>query len=528
MGSRDLDLRHFFNGGWATDFAINADVPPDKLGRVNIPYLLQAKNTIYELDGSPHKMPGTLRLNSSALDGPVRGLTDFFIQGTSGTPAQHRVLHHDTKIAKDDADGTFTNIFTGLDSGSIPNYCTFDDFLIICSDKEVPKSWDGTTAQNLAGTPPNFSFCEVHKNRAWGAGDNSNPSTLSFSVLLDPEDWIGAGSGTILIDPDDGDRIMAIASFKDDLWVFKGPNKGSIHRITGSAPTGDDGFARRPFVKGVGAGGPNLLFEFRGDLGFVDFTGVVRSLAATQKFADYVGASITFPINRDFIGRRVNFSVLNKGWAIADATQGVILITWAIDSATVPNHITMIDYRFDPPRLAEWDSFSASALANVVDSASNNTQTIFSGDSAGFVNILFQSNRRVENGTAIDWTIETPAFSYGTARGAKTLAAVGLGIEPKNDGNITFGFTRDNFPEKTVSIGQGGGDTLAPSSSQFTLGTSVLGGASYREAYQDTISGGEFRIIKYRINQPTLDQDAQIKNIAVVIDADGKILEDLI
>ena len=54
-----------------------------------------------------------------------------------------------------------------------------------------------------------------------------------------------------------------------------------------------------------------------------------------------------------------------------------------------------------------------------------------------------------------------------------------------------------------------------------------MGGAAHREAYQDTISGGEFRIIKYRLNNAALDEDAQVKNIAAVLDTDGLILEDL-
>ena len=51
--------------------------------------------------------------------------------GTAATPTQKRVLHVNTVIMKDDADGTFTNIFTGLEAGKVPAYSLFDDFLII-------------------------------------------------------------------------------------------------------------------------------------------------------------------------------------------------------------------------------------------------------------------------------------------------------------------------------------------------------------------------------------------------------------
>jgi hypothetical protein len=75
---------------------------------------------------------------------------------------------------------------------------------------------------------------------ALGGGRATNPSRLYYSANVDPEDWVGVGSGSIDIDINDGDMITGIASYQDNLFVFKGPNKGSIHRITGSSPTGSD------------------------------------------------------------------------------------------------------------------------------------------------------------------------------------------------------------------------------------------------------------------------------------------------
>jgi hypothetical protein len=252
-------VNHIVGGGWATDFGEISDVAPDANGNVTVPFLVDARNILFTLDGGIRKMPGTAKLNASALESGavIKGMFDYW----QGAAAQHRVLHVGTKIKRDDADGTFIDLFTGLTADAVPSYTQLDDILIMASDNsgDVPRSWDGTTAQNLAGTPPNFSICETHKNRVFAAGVPGNTSRLYYCVLLDPEDWVGSGSGSIDIDPEDGDEIRAIISHRDELWVFKGPNKGSIHRITGSAPTGGDSFARLTFARGVGAVGQNTV-----------------------------------------------------------------------------------------------------------------------------------------------------------------------------------------------------------------------------------------------------------------------------
>ena len=64
-------------------------------------------------------------------------------------------MHAGTNIYQDAGSGTFSSLFSGMTSGAIPQYSTFKDLMITGNDStaDVPKSWDGSTAQNLAGTP---------------------------------------------------------------------------------------------------------------------------------------------------------------------------------------------------------------------------------------------------------------------------------------------------------------------------------------------------------------------------------------
>ena len=530
MTTGQLFLKHTFGGGWSTDFGPSANVSPNQNGEVRLPFLVNADNVIYELDGGPHKAPGTTKLNSSELESGavIKGVTDYWKQGTAGSATQKRVIHINTVIKKDDADGSFSNIFTGLEAGKVPSYATFDDLLIIASDStvDVPKSYDQSTVQDLAGSPPNFAFSETHKNRHWAAGNAAVPSRLYFSVNVDPEDWVGSGSGTIDIDPDDGDVITAIASHKDELWVFKGPYKGSIHRITGSAPTGTDTFARTTFINGLGAVGHNTLFRFGDDLGFMSPDGLIHSLNATAAFGDFHEATLSRPIN-SWIREHVNNSRLKHAWAQTFDEYGVVLLSLPIDSSTNNNIILMMDYRFlaldEPVRWAPWPAFEMGALGRVVDS---NVPAIFAGGNDGFVRKMFQPNRSIDGATALSYKVTTPFLDYGSTITVKTMIGGSLSLQPKNNGNLTFGWQADANSQQTLTVAQGGVDVLGTASAnQFTLGTSTLGGAMFVDKFFPTPTGGEFRQIQFEVTNNVVNEDVEMHAISALVERGASSME---
>lgn len=521
MTSRLKDIRHVFAGGFATDLGPVSEAPVDEFGRVAIPFLTVAENVFFELSGGPHKIGGAVKLNSVTVESgqEIRGLFDYWKTGTSGSPVQKRVIHAGTKILKEDLDGTFDDLFTGLEDEKIPSYATFDDILIISSDSnvDVPKSWDQTTAQNLAGTPPNFAFSTTHKNRHWAAGVAATPSRLFFSVLLDPEDWVGAGSGSIDIDPDNGDEITAIISHKNELWVFKGPHKGSIHRITGSAPTGGDAFARKTFIEGLGAVAHNSVFRFRDDIGFIWSDGSIHSLNATANFGDFNETALTRNINI-FIKNNVVFSRLKQAWAVNDDLAGQVLISMAITGATTNNIILMMDYRFEPVRWAVWNVYTASALAIVLDPTNSDLPTVMVGETDGFVRKINQSDRNIDTTTAIAARSVTPFLHYGRPYAMKTIEAMGVGINPKGDFDFTFSWKTDQGGASSVNINQGSSGAQLGS---FTLGTDKLAGGEFVDKFADLEEGGEFRSIQYELSNQGLDEDLEVHSITTILGEDA-------
>ena len=473
-------IRHKFGGGWATDFGPTAEVQLGQDGSVVVPYLVNAENITFELDGGTHKVGGTAKLNSSAINSgqEIRALYDFWRQGTDASPAQRRIISTGTTIFNDDGNGSFSSLITGLVDNSVVSFAQLDDHvLIMFSDKtDDMRLWDQTTVTTLtsSSTVPRGAFGRSHKNRWWVAGDEANPSRLYFSVVVDnlaasTADWTGAGSGTIEIDPDDGDKITALISHKDELWVFKGPYKGSIHRISGSSPTGGDGFSRSTFVRGIGSAGPNSLTTFRDDIVFQWVDGSIHSLKATAAFGDFNESALSNPIN-SFLRQRVNLGRLDTAWAANDVSRSCVVFTLPIDTATLPNFPLCMDYRFEPVRWSQWPAFGdvsgnsfVNCVAEVIDQTDNDKPILMAGGEDGFVRKLHRTDRSLDGVTAYTATTTLPFLHYGEPMRFKELAEVGIGIAPQGTQNMTFGWQRDDNAQQTETVSQGTGEVLGGS-----------------------------------------------------------------
>lgn len=479
MTTRNLQTRLLFDGGWATDFGPTAQISIDQSGIIQVPYLVNAENVVYDLDGGPKKIGGTEQVNSSALNGgaTIRGLVDFWV---SATTANYRVVHVGNDLMADNGAWSFASILGGeaaRNTSAVPSYAVYDNDLIIMSDLdgEYPLKWSSVGNVAALGTnTPKFSFGVTHKNRFFAAGVIGNRSRVYYSEPLPngvDGNWDAIEAGYFDVDPDDGDEVRGLASHKGILLIFKGPNMGSIHRLAGDTPLGGvTAFASSTqpvpfeldvFIRGVGAAGHNSIFRFRDDIGFIDAkTGSIRSLNATEKYGDFREAALSFPIN-DFLLKRINKSALKGAWAENDVACGAALITVPTDTETDNNVVLCMDYRFDPPRWSQWPSVVAKCLTSVIDTNNNNRQSIFIGDVDGFVRRTGIANKSIDGTTAINYKVTLPHLDFGNPVAKKTFARAAVGIEPKGSYNGTFGWTRDDNAQQTQTFDQGGGDVLA-------------------------------------------------------------------
>jgi len=510
-------INHTFGGGWATDFGPTFYGAPNG-NQMRLPWLNDATNCVYEFDGGPRKAPGTNKLNASVIEASqtVTGIYDYWRLGTSTTPAQRRIVHVNDKIYHDGGSGSFSSLTSGLEVGAVPHYSTFNDLLIIgsTSSVDVPKSWDQSTFQNLAGGPPRFSFSIRHQGKQWAAGNWLVPYRLYYSVTGNPEDWTSTGSGSIDIDPGDGGRIVAIASHKNDLWVFKGPYKMSIHRITGTTPST---FARTTFIEGISAANQHCVFPFGDDLGFVSPRGTVHSLKATDAYGDYTQSYMNYPILswcRDYM----NQSQYQYWQAATDFLRGITVLTFPLSGYTDNNRCLMLDWRFmsqgEPhPRWALWDFGSFASLGYTVDTS--NRPRIFAGGYDGYVYRLDQSTR-THNATSINYTVKTPFLTYGSEYHTKAISDASVGYAARGNSTVTFGWTRDSNAEQTTTFTQSGGSVL----DTFLLGTDTLGGARFTQYFLQDLNG-DFRSIQYRLNENVNNSDIDVHNIGAALTPSG-------
>lgn len=524
MPARRRSVNLEITGGWSSDAGPSAptlarDTPGGLV--VSVPWLIDAENVVYHLDGWPRKMRGASATNATAVTESGSGITfmgifDYWRSTASGDPVQSQFAVAGTQMFSSTDGATWTSRATGLQTDRTPAFAVMNDLLVIATDStvDVPQSWNQTdaTTSNLAGTPPNFAFHVVHKGRMWAAGVDSNKSRFYYSVLDNPQDWVGAGSGSIDVAPDDGDVITGLASHKDQLWVFKGPNRGSLHYVNGSAPTGSDAFSLHPFVTGVGCASHQSIVKFLDDVAWWDDNGA-HSLKATAAYGNFTDAFLSRDI-QGFVTRNLAHGRFRQIQGVHFPLGGVLLWTASRSGETEHGVILGLDYRFTPPRWFQWPAFAAASLGMIRDS---NVLTPWAGTYGGQVLRLDRTARNV-NGAAYTARATFPYLAFGSASFEKTLGPVRASYEPQGEASFTLTLTRDDQASQAFTITQSGGATLGPSSNQFVLDTSTLSGGRYGHFVIEEIEG-EFRELQIELSQGGLNEDMAPHGLGLEIES---------
>ena len=203
--------------------------------------------------GGFEKRRGNTAFNSSAMDSgaAVHGL-GYYRQADGD---EWLMAICGTKIFKSEFDGTMDDISAALTittgANNIWTYAQMNDLAIFVGGaraSDVPIKWNGTgNAAVLAGTPPVGEFGIQANNRFFIGNTVANPSRINWSILGNPEDWTGTGSGSQDVSTNDGDTLIGAAVISTDhLILFK---QNSIHDLViRTSP-----FPLFPLFRGVGA-----------------------------------------------------------------------------------------------------------------------------------------------------------------------------------------------------------------------------------------------------------------------------------
>jgi hypothetical protein len=506
-----------FQGGYATDLA-----PQIR----ELTFLERAENVLYSVGGSTLKVGGSERVNSSAISGTpnITGMRDFWITGTGGSYTQKFVIMtSNQKIFKEDMDGTFDEI-TGsasITADAIPVFCQAGDLLLIFTNKnDTPLKWTGSgNVATLGGSPPAGRGAVLHLNRVWTWGANANPSRITYGAAGDPEDYTGGDTGAIDIANDDGDRITGVVSHKDRLFIFKGPNVGSIHVMSGRTTST---FVITKLVAGIALQSHNSIVEIGNDVWFMSDRGI-HSLSATEKFGDFTESDLTRFL-RKFFTDKIKRAALDAVWGVNYIGKSSVVWTLTDIASTEPDVIFGLSYILSEEqglKAFTWPNRSCHSAAIRVN-PSTRVPELCLGTTGGFVERHDTgANYSLNNGDdAYSYRVTTPQILIAPPqpRGDQPIGLHSMYMKsrPVGNWNINVSLQRDQETAESYDFDQG--------TEGFVLGTSeldtgILGGNPLQTVVNNIL--GEARSIQLDITQGGLNQGAEVYEVGVDYDVVG-------
>lgn len=226
------------------------------------------QNVLATKIGSLTKRKGQVRLNSTALGGPIQGLYAYYY----GADRRLVTVANGVPYYWDSVAGTFQQIALpsadypgGLHTTAPVEFATLVNYMVAFNGINKPWKWDGTTASVLANAPIDGRYCCLYKEKLFTV-PASEPSTLRWSDSFQPESWPAVNYWDV--DKGDGDVITAMALYLGDLTIFK---QRSIHVLRG---TSLDDFQMMKVEPTIGAVGPRAVVFEGMYLYFVSYEGV--------------------------------------------------------------------------------------------------------------------------------------------------------------------------------------------------------------------------------------------------------------
>ena len=429
--------------------------------------LVIADNVEYDVNGSRRKRLGTARYNASAASGTFTGLADFWRHGASLTPTQKFVGHVATTIVKDDGDGVWDTIKSSWGSDSLrTDICIAGGYAVFANGSNTPQKWDQTTMSDLSADANTFSFAVYHLRRLWVAGYAAAPSELDISAAGNITTWTGGDSGTITFDEDDGDRIMGISRpFRGRLYIFKGPQHGSIHEVAGTTLSD---FTKKRLFSGAPCVAHQGIITTTNDIYWASPYGI-HSLRATDKFGDTEEAFLSRPIQtlyRDLVeSSRSNIAGF---W---HPTRNIV--GWFVTPSGETSNKHCFVYNYARDRWAVWKFaaaaggyFAGASCAVMLDPAGTTTRKprLYIGGTDGFVREGDQTVQSDDNAaTAYSFSLTTPniaKFTNTTELEEKSFFSITTFYRPVGSGTVTLGYTVDGRAQSTSLTLTGSGDVL--------------------------------------------------------------------
>jgi hypothetical protein len=484
-------------------------LPPD--------WLQTANNVEYFNPGSRKKRLGTTRYNSTVLNSGavVTGLADFWRYGTSPSPTQRILATVGDAIYEDTTgSGTFTLIHSGWGTSAAKVFIVIAQGNAVFFNglnSEQPQRYNGTSVNPLSSNKKKYPFGTYHLRRLF-CPDPEASSNLDLSAAGDITDFSGADSSTLIFDEDDGDRIMALSkSYRGNLYVFKGPNVGSIHEVSGRQLCQ---LARDRMMDTAPCVGQRSLITTTNDIYWMSPYGF-HSLSATQKYGNTEEAFISHKITS--LVTALQTPALEQVVSFYHPTRNCV--GWFVPEAGQTQTTACFVYNYVLGLWSVWrfSGFNGAScmIAKTPAGSGTGRPRLYIGGYDGFIRAGDQTTLTDDQGSAYEYRAKW-ANNIRLGEGMnelveKTFQSVTTFFNPTATGasaqlNVTIDGRLSNH---TVNL----------QSSGSTFGSGVFGTATYGGAgtafYVETPIEGRGRAIELEYVQGGANQDCDLYGYAV-------------
>lgn len=517
-------------------------------------FLTQAYNLEYLEGGQRRKRGGTTVYSTGATSTgtgaflpavstpqPVRALADFWTYGASLTPTQQIVSVAGNSIFGSTGDGLWAPVTTASSFGSTGSMNTsiiLAGGFAVCNDpagSTLPvcvTSSLGLKQFNSSGNTslPIYTGGSYHLNRLFTGGLSTAPSSVNFTAANNIFDSTGTDSGGFTVAAGDGDQVMGLSRpFYGSVYVWKGPQFGSVWQISGNTPSA---FALAQVAHGAPLLNPKALVSTPTDIYWLSNYGI-HSLETTVKFGNVEQAFLSLPIQRLWRDRLIQRSALVNAWGGWAPDRNIVF--WAVtpQGGTAPTWLLVYNYALSDPKPGGKKFWSIWILPNgltagttiLVPSAIDPTHAgdphMWFGETDGQVYVANQDgadSQFNDAGQAYSFSLKTPTITRYPAPGQSTPetvekqhASVTTYFNPHTPGaTATLTVTVDRRAQVYTVPLDGGGARL---DIDFIMDTSVLGGGDFN--FAETPIEDRGRSISLQYDQTGLNQDCELFGYSV-------------
>lgn len=332
-------------------------------------------------------------------------------------------------------------------------------------------------------------YITIHDHHLIASGVSNNLNTIYYSVYNDPDNFTGAGAGSLTI----SDQVKGIKGFRTDLIVFA---QNSIHKlinINDSANIQID-----PIAENVGCLSGYSIQEIGGDLVFLAPDGI-RTVAGTARIGDTELGSVSRQIQSIITNIANNIDAFEINSTVIRSKSQYRLFYSGASSAPSTARGIIGTFRGQSFEWSETVGIQAFGLNSGFDKDS--IERYYHGDKDGYIYNHDVGNSFLSGGSEanINARYKTPNLDFGDAGTLKTLHYLKMSFSPEGtiqpNLKVSFDFEDSTKPQPAAYVLDS--IPLPTIFGSAVFGTGVFGGATdpmVRQALQGSGYNVSFKI----------------------------------